>query len=113
MAIKYLHWNNLIGEFLFNRDHEGRIVTLVLSEDDLIAIAKNSPFEGLAALEDEEIIADYKSAWRLGYPGTFGNYIEKILQEDQKALTYYKAGRDVFNCDGVTVNYHPTLMHLA
>lgn len=113
MAVKYLHWNNLIGEFLFSRDQEGKIVTLVLSEDDLISIAKNSLFEELAALEDQEIIDDYKSAWRSGYPGIHGNYIEKILQEDKKALSFYHAGKHSFNCDGVTVNYHPTLMHLA
>lgn len=113
MTVKYLQWNNLIGEFLFNPGCADKIVPLVISQDDIIGIARNSRIEGLSELDGPEIIASFKEAWRLGYPGTKGNYIDRILQEDAKAIQLYKAGRFPFYCDSVKVNFHPTIMHLA
>ncbi|MEN0053058.1 MAG: hypothetical protein AAGC65_05285 [Mucilaginibacter sp.] len=111
--ISYLNWNNLLGDFFFSPEYGGKIITLVISQDDILAIARNSEFSEIATQEDLEIINDFKEAWRSGHPGISGNIIEKINREDSRGKSFYKIGRDHYNCGEVCVRYPPSLMHLA
>jgi hypothetical protein len=113
MAVKYLQWNHIIGDFFFNIGKADKLVPFVLSQEEVIAIGKSSPYEELQNADGETILQSFKSAWRAGYPGLKGNYISRILEEDAKAIQYYKAGRYPFYCDAVKVSFHPTIMHLA
>lgn len=111
--ISYLNWNNLLGDFFFSPDYGGKIITLVISQDDILAIARNSSFSEINVKEDLEIVNDFKEAWRSGHPGISGNIIEKINQEDIRGKSFYKIGREHYNCGEVCVKYPPALMHLA
>jgi hypothetical protein len=110
--MKYLEWNNNLGNYFFKPESEGQIITLIISEDDIIQIGLSS---GSFAeyTTNEEILESFKSEWRKGYPGLSGNIIEKINQEFNKGLTFYRIGRDSFNCSDIVVKYPPAFMHLV
>jgi hypothetical protein len=109
--MKYLEWNNFLGKYFFRPENKGQIITLIISEEDIIQIGISSgTFSD--GIESEKILESFKSEWRKGYPGTTGNMIEKINQEDCKGLSFYRTGRDNFKCMDIFVQYPPTFMHL-
>lgn len=110
--MKYLEWNNHLGDFFFKSENEGQIITLIISEDDIVNIGKLSG-NFLEDSSNQAILESFKSEWRKGYPSSTGNIIEKINFEDAKGLTFYKIGKSSFNCDGITVHYPPAFMHLV
>jgi hypothetical protein len=113
MPVGYLKWNELLGEFFFKPGCEGKIVTLVISPEDVVAIARKSQLDDNGTLGDQDIMEEFKQSWRAGHPGISGNIIEKIILEDKRGMTFYSRGRDTYRCDGITVTYPPVLMHLA
>lgn len=113
MRINYIKWNNLLGEFFFTPKNEHKIITLIISEEDLISMARKGNIDNIELASEKDIIDEFKKVWRIGYPGVKGNIIEKINQEDIKGKSFYDKGRDNYLCDSQQVNYPPTLLHLA
>jgi hypothetical protein len=64
--MKYLEWNNLLADYLFNSQKAGTEVYLYISKKDIINIAK--PFFGEET--EDEIWQDFLSKIKFGIPGS-------------------------------------------
>ena len=70
--MKYLHWNNLISDQLFNYKNAGKDIHLYLTKEDIVQIGKTSLQE-----VDEEIWEDFIKSVKLGPPGSKGTIVNK------------------------------------
>ena len=94
--MKYLEWNNAIINHYFNAENEEKEVILYFSERIIEEIGINN-FE-----EPEDCyINDFYKALRIGVPGISSDYIQRILELENKYENSTKA------IEGIPLNYPP------
>ncbi|RQO66826.1 hypothetical protein DBR40_21475 [Pedobacter sp. KBW01] len=115
--MNYLQWNNLIGDLLFCEDAQGKMVSLLVSKDELIQAARKG-FNTGDEVTGEDILEDFKQAWRQGYPSKspIRGLVEKINYEYRHGDDFHKRGQSFFgkvNDIQYPVHYPPALVHLV
>lgn len=95
--MKYLEWNNAIGEFYFNSQKAEKDVNLFISIEDIIKIGRE---KGLSK-KDKKIFKNFIKSIRRGIPG-------KPLQSNLLELALYahqKWKGNPYRIDGVVIGY--------
>jgi hypothetical protein len=113
--MKYLEWNNCIGDYFFSELNRNKVVSLFTTEDDIFEVGVQSgTFEEDAA--KQIIINDFKAAFRSGCPGATSvgqkDIVTQMIYECRYSKTFYNAKKDFFQCAGVTVRYPAYLIHV-
>ncbi len=94
--MKYFEWNNAIINHYFNPDNEEKEVIFYFSERIIEEIGKNN-FEE----PERGYVKDFYRALRQGVPGTSKDYIQRIIDLEEK----YQKG--TISIEGVPFNYPP------
>jgi hypothetical protein len=109
--MKYLEWNNIIGEYFFNTDNEGKDIYLYLTKSDIINFGK----ERLEEKSDDEIWLDFIYAIKYGIPGSRGNIIEKAKYAHSKNNLLHVKRQDgsPLEIDGIPLVFPPYIAYLT
>lgn len=115
--MNYLQWNNFIGDLIFSEGAQGKMVSLLISKDELIQAARKV-FNIGDNVDEERILEDFKQAWRQGYPSKspLRGLVEKINYEYKHGDGFHKRGKSFINwIDDIEypVYYPPALTHLV
>lgn len=104
--MKFLEWNNIISQHIFNADNAGKNVHLYLTKRDILHLASNH-FDGET---EEEIWDNYITKIKLGLPGSIpcSNIIDKANHANN---VWTKNG--LKSIDGVELNYPPYINYLV
>jgi len=94
--MKYLEWNNAIINHYFNPENEEKEVILYFSERIIEEIGRNN-FEE----PEDGYVNDFYTALRIGVPGISRDYIQRIIDLENKYNEGVKA------IEGIPLNYPP------
>lgn len=103
--MKYLEWNNLIGNYLFNEKMAGKEVYLFLTKSDIINLGRMEKV--FHDIDDEIVWADFINAIRSGLPG------EPSKSDYPGKLEYVFQKVKVHAIEGIQVLFPPYLGYLA
>ena len=109
--MNYCEWNNLLGDFFFNDENEGQTVSLIISEPDIIELGRTAG--GFEGDPDTEIIQNFKNAWVGGFPGSYGNIVQRLNAASQASLYAFQRDENSFLCDGTLMRFPAALCYFS
>ncbi len=112
--MKYLQWNNVIGEYFFNPSNEGEEVLLYVTKKEISELGVNK----FGFLSDSESWDDYCKSIKCEFPETSsrGSFIDKFIVVSDKWKKYERFvfelnNKDDLNIDNISIyaNYSADL----
>ena len=103
--MKYLEWNNLIANHIFNPENAGKDVYLYITKPDIINIGKTKFIDE----QDSVIWEDFLTKIKIGILGSKKDIIGKVLD---CYMLWNKKPRPI-SIDSVDLFYPPYIAYLA
>jgi hypothetical protein len=99
--MRYLEWNNIIGNYFFNKDNAGKDIFLYMTRNEVLDLGK--PY--FTNEDPNQIWKDFISAIEKGLPGSNGNIVERAKDAF--------ARRSSLRIDSVDINFPPYIAYLT
>lgn len=104
----YIQWNNVLGNYFFKEENNGRQVFLYIKKIEIINFIRQyhlNYFEITNEQLVEDVIwSDFISSIKCGLPGSHGNIIDKTI--------YALSKKNCMRINGIDLQFPPYLMYL-